>query len=505
MAGDIISNLETMHCRFSGFSRGPPIRSFSGMNSTTLDFTELRRHFRGELITASDGERYSRAKTMFNAMYDARKPKLVARVTGVADIRAALTFARQRDLPIAVRSGAHSVAGYSTVDDGLVVDLSTMKGIRVDPVGRRARAQAGVNWGEMDRETQVFGLATTGGRVSSTGLPGFTLGSGSGWLERLHGLSCDNLVSVDLVTADGELVTASREQNPDLFWGLCGGGGNFGIVTELEYRLHPVGPTVLGGILLYPRAKARDVMENYRDLLAHAPRELGGGLALMTAPPAPFVPPELQGQPAVAVIIAWFGDVDTGERYLEPLRSFAVPAVDTVQPLPYLALQSMLDAGMPHGRRHYWKSDNLSRVPNPAIGALIERANCATSPFSQIILSPMGGAIGDVPSDATALGDRSSPWLYHCYGVWLAGDDASHIAWVKQTEQAMLPHATGRISINFVSDAGEERVRHSFGNDTYQRLVALKDRYDPLNVFRLNQNVRPSSNRSLGAPATAAR
>ena len=460
--------------------------------TTSMDLAELRPRFRGELLTPADGERYLRAKAMFNAMYDDHRPLLVARVTGVADIRAALAFARRRDLPIAVRSGAHSVAGYSTVDGGVVIDLGAMKGIRVDPAARRVRAQAGVNWGELDRETQELGLATTGGRVSSTGLPGFTLGSGSGWLERLHGLSCDNLISADLVTADGELITASERENADLFWGLRGGGGNFGIVTELEYRLHPVGPVVLGGLLMYPREQAPAVMRHHRDLLAVAPRELGGGLSLMTGPPAPFVPPALQGRPIVSVIVAWFGDLARGEDLLEPLRTFGAPAVDTVQPMPYLALQSMLDAGMPHGRRHYWRSENLADLPDPAIEVFVERAGTATSPFSQIIVSPLGGAVGDVAEGATALGGRSAAWMYHCYGVWLEGDDQRHIDWVRETDAALRPFASGRISLNFVSGAGHERVRASFGAEAYQRLVALKDRYDPDNVFRRNQNVRPS-------------
>ena len=464
--------------------------------TTSLDLAELRPHFRGELIVPTDGDRYLRAKALFNAMYNDRRPALVARVTGVADIRAVLAFARQRDLPIAVRSGAHSVAGYSSVDQGVVIDLGAMKGIRVDPRARRVRAQAGVNWGELDRETQSFGLATTGGRVTSTGLPGFTLGSGSGWLERLCGLSCDNLTSADVVTADGEFITASATENAELYWGLRGGGGNFGIVSELEYQLHPIGPLVLAGLLIYPRARALEVLDNYRQVLTDAPRELGGGVALMTAPPAPFVPAELQGQPAVTVIVAWFGDLEQGERYLKPLRSFASPAVDVIRPMPYLTLQSMLDAGMPHGRRHYWRSDNLSGLPDRALEAFVAQANAATSPFSQVILGPLGGAIADVAEDATALGGRSSPWMYHCYGVWEAGDDARHVAWVRETEQALRLFATGRISINFVSDAGNERIRRSFGEESYRRLVALKDRYDPNNLFRLNQNVRPSHSES---------
>lgn len=467
------------------------------MTTTDLDWRALRSQFRGELIAPADGERFLLAKKTFNAMYDDRQPALIARAAGVADIRAALAFARGRGLPIAVRSGGHSVAGYSTVEGGLVLDLGAMKGIRVDPRTRRVRAQAGVNWGELDRETQAFGLATTGGRVTSTGLPGFTLGSGSGWLERMYGLSCDNLVSADLVTAEGDLVTASEEHNAELLWGLRGGGGNFGIVTELEYRLHPVGPTVLAGLLVYPREKARAVMQHYRDFLAAAPRELAGGVALMTAPPAPFVPHALQGKPAVAVIVAWFGDLDEGERYVEPWRRFESPAADVVQRMPYCALQAMLDAGMPHGRRHYWRSDNLAQVPDDALDTLIAHASAATSPFSQIILSPLGGALADVPEHATALGGRTAPWLYHCYSVWQSGDDAPHIAWARHTDEALRPHATGRISINFVSDAGDERVRRAFGAETYQRLVALKDAYDPHNVFCRNQNVRPSEDAKL--------
>jgi FAD/FMN-containing dehydrogenase len=462
------------------------------MTHAALDLSALRPSFRGELIVPSDGERYARATPTFNAMYDHRRPALIARVTGVADIRAVLAFARAQQLAIAVRSGGHSVAGYSTVEGGVVIDLGALKGIRVDPIARRARAQAGVNWGELDRETQVFGLATTGGRVTSTGLPGFTLGSGSGWLERLCGLSCDNLVSADLITADGRLITASEDQNADLLWGLRGGGGNFGIVTELEYRLHPIGPTVLAGMLVYPRAQAGEVLRHYRDFIAKAPRELGGGAALMVAPPAPFIPPELRGQPAIAVIVAWFGELEQGERYLAPLRAFGRPAADVVQRMPYVALQSMLDAGMPHGRRNYWRSDNFDRLTDEAIELLIAQAGSATSPLSQIIVGALGGAVADVAEGATALGGRSSPWLYHCYGVWLEGDDERHIAWVRKTEERLRPYVTGKISINFVSDAGEERVRSAFGREVYERLAALKRSYDPHNVFRLNQNVLPA-------------
>jgi FAD/FMN-containing dehydrogenase len=461
----------------------------------TTAVTSLREHFRGELITAADGERFDRARAVFNGMYD-RRPALIARVSGVADVIAALQFARQKGLVVAVRGGGHSVAGYSTCEGGLVIDLGAMKGIRVDPVTRTARAQGGVNWGEFDRETQVFGLATTGGRVTSTGLAGLTLGSGSGWLDRVHGLTCDNLISADLVTADGRLLTASARQNQELFWGLRGGGGNFGVVTEFEYQLHPVGPLVLGGLVLHPLDKAVEVARFYRDFIASAPPELSGGLALISAPPAPFVPPELQGRPVLAVIVAWFGAIDRGEQLLAELRAFASPPVDVVQPMPYLALQSMLDAGNPSGRRNYWRSDNLTGLPDAAIEALVARAACVTSPFTQLIIVPLGGAVARVAEDAMAIGSRSAPWQYHCYACWTEGDDASHIAWVRGTEQALRGHAEAGISVNFVSEAGADRVRASFGAAKYERLVALKNELDPGNVFRLNQNIVPTVSRA---------
>jgi FAD/FMN-containing dehydrogenase len=451
----------------------------------------LRPQVRGQLLTVADGDRYDRAKAAYNGMYDVRKPALVARVTGVADVMAILEFARGKGLSIAVRGGGHSVAGHSIVEGGVVIDLGGMKGIRVDPAARRVRAQGGVNWGELDRETQAFGLATTGGRVTSTGIAGLTLGSGSGWLERLHGLTCDNLIAVDLVTADGRFVTASATENSELFWGLRGGGGNFGIVTEFEYRLHPVGPIVLGGIMLYPGAQAGQVLRRYRELMATAPRELGGAVVLQTAPPAPFVPPAMQGGPAVGLVVAWFGDIARGREVIAPLCTALPAAVDLVQPMPYVVLQTLTDAGLPAGRRNYWRSENLDVLSDGAIDTLVARAAAVTSPFTHIIILPLGGAVADQAEDATALGGRSARWQYHCYGVWEDADDARHIAWVRETEQAMRPFVSGGISMNFVSEAGNDRVRAAFGAEKYRRLVALKEVYDPTNVFRLNQNVVP--------------
>jgi hypothetical protein len=429
---------------------------------------------------------------VFNAMFD-RRPGLIARASSTTDVVAAVAFARARGLPVAVRGGGHSVAGYSSIEGGLLIDLGAMRKVRVDPDSRRAWVQGGATWGEVDKETQVHGLATTGGRVTDTGVAGFTLGSGSGWLERMHGLSCDNLLSAEVVTADGRVLRASATENADLFWGLRGGGGNFGIVTEFEFQLHPVGPIVLGGLLLHPRNKAPEVYRFYRDFMASAPREVGGGIVLMHAPPAPFVPPELQGRPAVAIIAMYFGSIERGVEALAPLRAFGSPPVDIVQPMPYCAVQSLLDAGNPRGRRNYWRSENLSALPDEAIDAYIACAATATSPSSVLILQRFGGAVSDVPDEATPLGGRDAPWQYHCYGIWTDADDARHIAHVRATEQAMRPWSSGRVSLNFVSEADDERIRASFGSEKYRRLVALKDKYDPENVFRMNQNVPPTA------------
>ncbi len=457
-----------------------------------VDLAPLRASFRGELLTLADGARFDAARAAFNAAFD-RRPLVIARATGAADVISALGFARESRVPLAVRGGGHSVAGYSTIEDGLLLDLGPMKGVRVDPAARRVRAEAGLTWGELDRETQAFGLATTGGRVTSTGIAGFILGSGSGWLERLHGLACDNLLSADVVTADGRLLTASAGENAELFWGLKGGGGNFGVVTEFELALHPVGPIVLGGMLLFARADAAPVCRAYRDLLRDAPATFGGGLVFLVAPPAPFVPEALRLQPALGVIVAWFGEPARGQAWLDRLRRVVAPAADLVQPMPYCALQSLVDTGNPFGRRQYWRSDNLRALDDDTIEALVACANRATSPFSTVILQPGGHAIAAVPEDATPLGGRTAPWQAHCYGSWEGGDDARHIAWVKDTERALAPWAAGHVSLNFVSGADGGRVRAAFGEAKYRRLAALKRAFDPDNLFRSNQNILPAA------------
>ncbi len=454
--------------------------------------TSLRDTFSGQILTPADGPDFDTARIAFNAMFD-RRPTLIARAATVADVISALSFARSAKLPIAIRGGGHSVAGYSTIDTGILIDLGAMKGIDIDAGATTVRVQPGVTWGELDRATQAHGLATTGGRMTTTGVAGFTLGSGSGWLERLHGLAADNLISAEVVTADGRVLKASETDNPELFWGLRGGGGNFGVVTEFEFRLHPVGPLVYGGMVLYPLSSAPEVCRSFRDFMRNAPREIGAGIVLMHAPPAPFVPLSLQGRPAVAVMAGHWGSVEEGEAALAPLREFGDPAVVMMQPIPYVEFQALTDAGNPAGRRNYWHSEVLSDLTDDAIDALIACAASATSPNSVVIMASAGGAIADVADDATPLGGRSADWFYHCYGIWTDTGDDRHIAWVRGTSQAMRPWTADGMALNFLSDIDDARIRSTFGHEKYQRLVALKDDLDPNNVFRMNQNIRPSA------------
>jgi FAD/FMN-containing dehydrogenase len=462
----------------------------TGKAGYELESGELERNFGGELIRPHHPG-YDAARMVHNAMFD-RRPVLIARCHGVADVQAALRFAREHDLLIAVRGGGHAISGTSICDDGLVIDLGPMKGIRVDPRARTVRAEAGLTWGELDRETQAFGLATTGGRVTTTGIAGLTLGSGSGWLERTHGWTIDNLLSVDLVTADGRLVSASADEQPELFWGLRGGGGNFGIATSFEYRLHPVGPELLGGILLFPTGRAGAVLRAWRDAMAQAPDELGGAAAVITAPPEPFVPAELRGRPACALVVCWFGAPERAERAVEPLRALR-PAADLVGPIPYTALQALLDPMMPRGLHSYWKSDLMDELADPAIDAFLRHALAAPSPLTLSVLEPKGGAIARLDEDATALGGRDAAFTVYALAQWAAGADPEpNIEWARAMADAMRPFTRPGVALNFVGDEGEERVRSSYGPEKYARLVALKDAFDPGNVFRMNQNIRPS-------------
>jgi FAD/FMN-containing dehydrogenase len=452
---------------------------------------EFAANFRGELIRPGD-EGYDDARTVFNSMID-RHPALIARCSGVADVIAAVNFARENELVVAVRGGGHSVPGYAVCEGGIVVDLSPMKGVWVDPDTHTARAQAGVTWGEFDRETQQFGLATTGGRVTHTGIAGLTLGSGSGWLERKLGLTCDNLISVELVTADGQFLKASESENDDLFWGLRGGGGNFGVATSFEYQLHPIGPIVLGGMVLHPFSRAKELLRFWRDYLDTAPDEVGTAPAIFTAPPAPFVPEDMKGQLVAGLIVCYAGSPEEGEEWIRPLKEFGPPEVDLVQPMPYTVVQSLLDPSQPPGRRNYWKAENMNELSDEAIETLVDYAATLASPFSFVVLEPKGRAISRVEEDETAYGGRDAAHSLYAFSMWEnPAEDEANITWTREFMRAMEPFITPGISLNFTSDQDQEKVKDFFGrNGKYQRLISLKNKYDSNNLFRLNQNIKP--------------
>jgi FAD/FMN-containing dehydrogenase len=450
----------------------------------------LSRHFRGDLIRPGDA-RYEAGRRIWNGAID-RRPGLIARCTAAADVGAAVGFARDRDLVVAVRGGGHNVAGTAVCDGGIVIDLSPMKGMWIDPRARVARAQPGVLWGELDRETQAFGLATPGGIVSHTGIAGLTLGGGLGWLMRRHGLTADNLLSADVVTADGALVRASAEEHADLFWGLRGGGGNFGVVTSFEYRLHAVGPTVLAGLVLYPAERAREVLSSYRECIASAPDELMTIVLLRMAPPAPFLPEEIHGRPVVIVAVCFSGSVEEGERAVAPLRRLGEPLADLVRPTPYASHQALLDASVPHGLGYYWKSEYLRPLSDQLIDTLVAHAWPFPTPQSYTAIFHMGGAVGRGDPDGSAFEDRRAAHAMTIDGVWSEpAASGACIAWARRFWEAVRPHSTGRVYVNFLGEEGEDRVRAAYGATKYERLRALKRRYDPTNLFRMNQNIAP--------------
>jgi FAD/FMN-containing dehydrogenase len=457
----------------------------------TQAIATLAGSFSGALLTPGDAG-YDDARQVWNGAID-RHPALIARCASVGDVVAALRHARECDLLVAVRGGGHGVAGLAVCDDGVVIDLSPMRGIAVDPAARTARAQAGVLWGEMDAATQEHGLATVGGIVTHTGIAGLTLGGGIGWLMRRHGATVDNLLGAEVVTADGDVVRASAEEEPELFWGLRGGGGNFGIVTSFEYRLHAVGPTVLAGPIFHALEDGPEVLRFYRDYVAQAPDELTTIVMLRRAPAVAFVPAELHGRPVVMVTVCYAGPVERGEEVLAPLRRFGRPLVDAVGPRPYVELQSVFNAGVPHGWHYYWKSWELPPLQDAAIDTLVEQARRITSPRSYVIVFQLGGALARVGDHDTAFGQRDAAHDVNINAVWLPGDAArdEHVRWARECYAALEPFATGRTYVNFLADEGQQRVRAAYGEERYARLVALKRAHDPGNVFRLNQNIDP--------------
>jgi FAD/FMN-containing dehydrogenase len=457
------------------------------LEATALD--ELREGFRGDVIEPGSAA-YDESCTVFNGMFE-RRPAAILRPAGTADVIRAIGLARLSGLPLAIRGGGHSVAGFSMCEGGIVIDTRSMKGIRVDPNKKTARAQAGLNWGEFDRETQSFGLATTGGRVTTTGVPGFTLGSGSGWLERKHGFAADNLISVDLVTAEGEVVTASDTENAELMWGLRGGGGNFGVVTEMEFQLHDVGPVVYGGLAAFDPARSHEVIRMWRDMSEDAPEALGWAVASITAPPAPFVPQEWQGRRVIAIAGQFAGDLEEAERLMKPLRGLK-PVVDLWQPMPYLAVQGLLDPGNPYGARSYWRAYNVGGLDESAIDTFVEQAAAIPSPLTAFIILGLGGAISRVGEHDTALSGRNAPFNVHLNGIWEADeDDEANIGWVRETTTAFEPYTIPGMALNFTTEISNADIQDSFG-DKLTRLRTLKSTYDPNNLFRLNQNIPPA-------------
>jgi len=442
----------------------------------------FKQSLKGPLLRTGDAG-YDEARTVWNAMID-RRPALIARCTDAEDIVCAVNFARAQDLLVSVRGGGHNVAGKAVCEGGLMIDLSLMKGIEVDPVQRTARVEPGVIWSEMDQATQAHGLATTGGTVSHTGVAGLTLGGGLGWLLATHGLSCDNLLTAEMVLADGRQVTASDTEHPDLFWAIRGGGGNFGIVTSFQFCLHPVGPTVLGGMVLHPIEDAQSVLRFYREFSANSPDALTVYAGLISTP---------DGQPVVALIVGWFGVLEEGEQVLAPLRSFGSPLADLVGPLPYCQLQSMLDAAAPFGLPRYWKSGYFKALPDDLIDSIVAHAIARTSPFSVIIFFHMHGAATQVPTTATAFGHREDQWDFDIIAQWTDPATANeHIAWARNFWQAVAPFSTGVYVNHLDADDQAARVQSAYGAN-YERLAAVKRVYDPTNFFRLNHNIAPSA------------
>jgi len=447
--------------------------------------------FRGSLIHPAD-DAYDDARKVFNGMID-RRPALIARCSCADDVVAAVNFARENHLSLAVHGGGHGVTGAAMCDGGVVVDLRGMKGVHVDVDARRVRAEAGLTWGEFDAATQEHGLACTGGRVTTTGISGLALGSGSGWLERKFGLVCDNLVQAEVVTADGRIVTASEDENADLFWGLRGGSGNFGIVTAFHLRLHELGPIVLGGMLVYSAEIGRDLLRFYREFVRSARDEVGSGLAFICAPPEDFVPKEVQGHPVIAVVCCYAGSVEDGVLAFKPLREFGPPAMDLVQPMPYVAVQSLLDGGNPKGNLNYWTADFYDDLPDDAIETLVAKATQPVSPLSQMIVLTGGGAIARVDENATAFGQRQALFNIHYLSMWAdPADTDKNIAYTKDLAGAMKPWSSGGAYLNFLGDEGQGRVEAAFGPEKYKRLRDLKKKWDPQNLFRLNQNIPPA-------------
>jgi FAD/FMN-containing dehydrogenase len=449
---------------------------------------KFKSSLRGELLRPGD-DGYDEARTIWNAMID-RRPALIVRCAGTADVIAAVNLARKHSLLTAVRGGGHNVAGFSMCDQGLVLDLSKMKSIRVDPHASTVRAEPGVTLGELDRETQSFGLVVPAGIVTSTGISGLTLGGGLGWLSRAWGLTCDNLISADVVTADGRLLYASKDENKDLFWAIRGGGGNFGIVTSFEYRCRQFGPIALAGIVLHPIDRAKELLAFYREYTASAPDEVTALALIRLAPSLPFVPEDFHGAPVAGIVACYAGPPEAGIEVIRPIKEWGEPIVDAFVPKPFVVHQSMFDAGQPPGGYYYWKSHYFDELVDEALDAIVEHGAAITSPMSILAIVHLAGAVARVGDHDTAYPNRKSPYVMNVNGSWAdTTTTEANVAWARETWDALAPYATGARFVNFEAEQG---VMAIYGEEKYKRLVEIKNKYDPQNLFRLNQNIKSS-------------
>jgi FAD/FMN-containing dehydrogenase len=443
------------------------------------------------MLRSSD-EGYDEARTVFNALID-KYPGLIVRCAGVADVISAVNFARTNELLVAVRGGGHNVAGSAVCDGGIVIDLSQMKGMWIDPAAGKVRAEPGLTWGEVTHDLQAFGLAATGGFISTTGIAGLTLGGGLGWLVRKYGLACDNLLSVDIVTADGQLLTADKTQNQDLFWAVRGCGGNFGVVTSLEFKAHRIS-TVLAGQVIYPIADAKNTLQVWRDFSATAPEELTDGAVLLHAPPAPFLPEEAHGKPVVSLYGVYAGSTNEGEQVIKPVREIGSALADGFQVMPYGVTQTMIDFAFPPGLRNYWKSSFLRSLSDEAIDTILSYFATVPSPLTAVIIEHNGdGAMNRVSESETSFGHRD--WSYNLLitSQWDGpADSEKNISWTRGLWEAMQPFTSSGVYVNYLGDEGEDRVKAAYATSTYERLVTLKNRFDPENMFQLNQNIKPT-------------
>jgi len=458
------------------------------LESSALD--DLRARLRGPLLLPADPG-YDEARSLWNAMID-RRPAAIARCLGVADVVTCVGFAREHGLALSIKGGGHNIAGLAVYDGGLMLDMSLMRGVWVDPSTRTARAQPGCLLGDVDRETQLHGLAAVLGFVSNTGIAGLTLGGGFGYLTRRFGWGCDNVLSMEVVSADGRMVRASEEQHDDLFWGLRGGGGNFGVVTGFEYRLHPVGPEVVGGAIAWRAEAAPEVLEMYRTLTAQAPPELTCVALLRPAPPAPWLPEDIHGKPIVALLICHSGPVADGERLAAPVKRFGSPVGDVIGRRSFASQQSLIDATQPKGRRYYWKSEYLPGLHPELLAKVIEHAQRVASPHSAIILFPIDGAIQRFPEDYSPAGNRNARLVLNITASWEQREqDSANIEWARTTWRELRGYSTGGTYVNFLTEEeGDERVHAAYGKN-YARLVEVKKQWDPGNLFRANKNIPP--------------